>query len=136
LVVQADGFSIYKDGVGKVGEIGRGVMPDSGGHISYLPGSDWIVGDTYPDSERNQHLYLYHIKEKKMVMLGSFKSPIEYTGSKLKAADDEWRRDLHPRLSPDGRWITIDSPHGGNGRQIHLIDISQITNGKDNPALK
>jgi hypothetical protein len=44
--------------------------------------------------------------------------PPEYAG--------EWRCDLHPRFSPNGRMVTIDSPHGGNGRQIYLIDISGI----------
>ena len=51
------------------------------------------------------------------VPLGYFHSPKEYAG--------EWRCDLHPRFSPDGRKVTIDSPHTG-GRQIYLIDISGI----------
>jgi hypothetical protein len=29
-------------------------------------------------------------------------------------------------ISPDGRSVVIDSPHGGNGRQMYLIDISAI----------
>jgi hypothetical protein len=29
-------------------------------------------------------------------------------------------------VSPDGRKVIIDSPHGGNGRQMYLIDISSI----------
>ena len=31
-----------------------------------------------------------------------------------------------PRFSPDGRKVVIDSPHGDQGRQLHLIDISSI----------
>jgi Tol biopolymer transport system component len=50
--------------------------------------------------------------------LGAFRSPQEYTG--------EWRCDTHPRFSPDSRKVVIDSPHGGNGRQLYLIDISGI----------
>ena len=38
----------------------------------------------------------------------------------------EWRCDTHPRFSPDQRSICIDSPHGGEGRQMHLIDIRGI----------
>ena len=30
------------------------------------------------------------------------------------------------RFSPDGRSVVIDSPHTGQGRQLHLIDISEI----------
>jgi len=33
---------------------------------------------------------------------------------------------LHPRSSPDGKAVIIDSPHGGDGRQLHLIDVSEI----------
>ena len=45
-------------------------------------------------------------------------SPVEYKG--------EWRVDTHPRLSRDERTVCIDSPHTGQGRQLHLIDIGGI----------
>ena len=31
--------------------------------------------------------------------------------------------------SPYGRKVVVDSPHGGNGRQMYLIDISEIVKG-------
>ncbi|MHC4156616.1 MAG: hypothetical protein ACYST6_17090 [Planctomycetota bacterium] len=65
-----------------------------------------------------QHLYLYHVLKGEKITLGRFYSPPEYTG--------EWRTDTHPRFSPDGRNIVIDSTHRGNGRQLYLIDISKI----------
>jgi hypothetical protein len=34
------------------------------------------------------------------------------------------RRDTHPRISPDGRTVAIDSPHSGEGRQLHVIDLT------------
>jgi len=128
LVIQANGFFLYKDKVGKIDEIGKDILPGSGGHISYLPENKWVVGDTYADHERNQHLYLYNIKAKKMELLGSFNSPIEYAGSIVQDVDDEWRCDLHPRVSPDGKFIVIDSAHGGNGRQMYLVGIDEIIN--------
>jgi len=88
------------------------------GHCSYLPGNEWILNDGYPDRNRNQTPYLYHVKTGRKVELGHFHQPPQYKG--------EWRVDTHPRFSPDGRSVTIDSPHGGNGRQIYLIDISDI----------
>lgn len=128
LIVQDGGFSIYQCGTGRIEQVGKGIIPDSGGHVSYLPTGGWIVGDTYPDLERNQHLYLYNVKNNKMIKLSAFKSPVEYTGSQAELVDDEWRCDLHPRVSPDGRLITIDSPHGGDGRQMYLIDVGTLVN--------
>jgi hypothetical protein len=93
-------------------------MPLQDGHCTYLPGNERVLCDSYPDRERNQPLYLYHIETGKIVPLGRFHLPREYAG--------EWRCDMHPRCSPDGRSVIIDSPHGGNGRQMHLIDISGV----------
>jgi hypothetical protein len=97
--------------------VGKDVMLVNG-HCTYLPGNQWILNDTYPDLERRQHLYLYHIQSVRRVPLGSFEAPEPYRG--------EWRCDLHPRSSPDGRLVTVDSAHGAEGRQIYLIDISEV----------
>ncbi|MEN6383824.1 MAG: hypothetical protein ABFD79_01350 [Phycisphaerales bacterium] len=126
LVVQADGFTIYKDKFGEVGKIGYGVLPNSGGHISYFPDKNWIVGDTYPDEQRNQKLYLYNIEKKLLIWLGAFYSAKEFTGNMSGKEDDEWRCDLHPRISPCGRRIVIDSPHKDDSRQMYLIDVGPI----------
>jgi len=110
-------FYLYEDGTDKVEVVGKDVMTENG-HCSYLPGNKWILNDTYPDKQRKQHVYLYHVADGKKTPLGHFYSPPEYKG--------EWRCDTHPRFSPDSRSIVIDSPHGGNGRQMYLIDISAI----------
>ncbi len=103
---------------GKIEPIGADVMQRDG-HCTYLPGNQWIVNDTYPQPpERLQEVYLYHVATGNRVSLGKFHSPAEYTG--------EWRCDTHPRHSPDGRWLCIDSPHTGAGRQMHLIDLKEI----------
>jgi len=94
------------------------VLMAGDGHCSYLPGNAWILCDTYPDRQRNQTVYLYHVPTQRRVVLGHFHLPPEYTG--------EWRCDTHPRFSPDGQSVVIDSPHGGQGRQMHLIDIRAI----------
>jgi len=64
----------------------------------------WILNDTYPTRVRHD--------------LANFHLPIEYAG--------EWRRDTHPRSSKDGRCVTVDSPHAGTGRQVWLLDVSEI----------
>jgi hypothetical protein len=99
-------------------EIGRGVL-DPGGHISYLPGNQWILNDTYPKGrERLQTPHLYHVASGRRVDLRHFHLPKQYSG--------EWRVDTHPRLSRDGRYVCIDAPHENEGRQLHLLDISGI----------
>lgn len=114
---RGDRFYLYRDRTAKVEVVGEGVMTVNG-HCSYLPGNEWILNDTYPDKQRNQNPYLFHVASGRRRPLGRFHSPAEYTG--------EWRCDLHPRFSPDGRKVVIDSVHGGNGRQMYLIDISSI----------
>jgi Tol biopolymer transport system component len=88
------------------------------GHCTYLPDKRWILNDTYPDRERKQNPYLYEVASGKRYPLGHFSSPVGYDG--------EFRCDTHPRFSPDGRKVVIDSPHGGDGRQMYLIDIGSI----------
>jgi hypothetical protein len=112
-----DKFYLYEDRTQNVEVVGPDVMTVNG-HCTYLPGQHWILNDTYPDKDRNQNPYLYEVPTGRRVPLGHFQSPPEYTG--------EWRCDTHPRFSPDGKKVVIDSPHGGNGRQLYLIDIAAI----------
>ena len=109
-----DAFYLYEDGTREVEVVGLGVMTKNG-HCTYLPGNEWILNDTYPDAERRQEVYLYHVPSGDKVSLGSFHAPEPYTG--------EWRCDTHPRFSPDGTKVVIDSAHGGNGRQLYLIEV-------------
>jgi hypothetical protein len=104
---------------GHIEEIGHGVL-DPSGHLSYLPGNEWILNDTYPRGpERLQTPHLYHVATDKRIDLADFHLPKAYAG--------EWRVDTHPRLSRDGRTVCIDAVDGTDGRQLCLIDISSIT---------
>ena len=109
-------FYLYKDRTDQVEVLGKDAMTVNG-HVSYLPGNRWLINDTYPDRERMQNPYLYEIATGRATPLGRYFSPKKYAG--------EWRCDTHPRFSPDGRAICIDSPHEG-GRQMYLIDIARI----------
>jgi hypothetical protein len=110
-------FYLYKDKTDVVEPVGPEAMTENG-HNTYLPGTDaeWVLNDTYPDKNRLQHPYLYHIPTNRRVPLGHFPTAAKYTG--------EWRCDTHPRSSRDGRTVCIDSPHE-MGRQLYLIDISE-----------
>ncbi len=114
-------FYLFEDLTGKVEVLGRDVMT-SDGHCSYLPGGRWILNDTYPDKQRNQTPYLFDTRSGKRFPLGHFYLAPEYSTDKPFVS---WRCDLHPRSSPDGRKVIIDSPHEG-GRQMYLIDIGGI----------
>ncbi|MGE3314521.1 MAG: hypothetical protein AB7O26_05340 [Planctomycetaceae bacterium] len=110
-------FYLFHDGSDRIEAVGPEAMTTDG-HCTYLPNRDWVLNDTYPDKDRLQNPYLYHVKTGRVVPLGHFRSAPEYTG--------EWRCDTHPRISPDGRTVVIDSPHSGEGRQLLAIDISAI----------
>jgi hypothetical protein len=111
-------FYLYTDRTEQVEAVGPDVMTVNG-HCTYLPGNKWILNDTYPDRQRVQHCYLFDTLSGARHKLGDFLSTREYSG--------EWRCDTHPRFSPDGRLVTIDSPHGGGGRQIYAIDLGGLT---------
>lgn len=115
-------FYLFEDADdGSIEAVGPDAMK-ADGHCSYLPGSAWILNDTYPDrAGRNQRPYLYHVASGRVAPLGQFYSPPEYTG--------EWRCDTHPRHSRRGTLVSIDSPHADAGRQLHLIDIAEIVRG-------
>ena len=109
-------FYLYRDKTEHVDVVGKDVMTLNG-HCTYLPGNNWILNDTYPQKDV-QSLYLYEVATARRVPLGGFASAPPYRG--------EFRCDLHPRFSPDGKKVAIDSAHGGNGRQIYLVDLSGV----------
>ncbi|MDP0501854.1 MAG: hypothetical protein Q7P63_17305 [Verrucomicrobiota bacterium JB022] len=119
----AERFYLFRDRTAELEPVGHRLMPRNG-HNTYLPAphADWILNDTYAhQSGRKQELYLYHPGQDRRIELGAFPAAPEYTG--------EWRCDLHPKATPDGRTILIDSTHEGDGRQIYAVDISQLPLG-------
>lgn len=115
-----NGFYVFEDGnPAATYVLSQENMPVNG-HNTYLPGNNWILNDTYPDKNRFQHVYLYHIDTDKRVPLGDFFLAPEYKG--------ERRCDTHPRSNPQGNTVCIDCPVEGKGRQLILLDISKIIN--------
>lgn len=113
-------FYEFRDQTNEFYMVGPEAMPVNG-HNTYVPHTqnEWILNDTYPDkNDRHQTLYLYHVPTNRKVILGRFYEPPQFTG--------EWRCDLHPRTSRDGRTVFFDSTHEGDKRQLYSIDISSI----------
>ena len=98
--------------------VGDGILALYGdGHPSFSPNRRWIVTDTYPNRARQRQLLLYEIETEKVIEIGRFFAPWEFDGPK--------RCDLHPRWSPDGMMISIDSAHEGR-RMTYMLDVSSI----------
>jgi hypothetical protein len=101
--------------------IGEGVLDAyDDGHPTFSPDGRWIATDSYPDKARQRHLLLFNLASGKLVQIGRFFAPWQFSGVV--------RCDLHPRWSPDGRFISIDSAHEGV-RQSYILDVSSIVNG-------
>jgi len=100
--------------------IGNGVLDAYGdGHPSISPDKKWLITDTYPDKGRIRELILFNLITKNKIIVGKFFAPWMYDGS--------YRCDLHPRWSPDGSKISIDSTHEGF-RNSYIIDVKGIIN--------
>ena len=83
------------------------------GHPTFLPVGDRFVSDTYPLEGAVQRLFL---------------SDIHGTGHELicevysdPRLFDEQRCDLHPRLSADGRSVTVDTTFRDGKRSVLLL---------------
>jgi Tol biopolymer transport system component len=93
-------------------------MPKIDGHPSISPLGNWVITDTYRNKKtRMTYLYLYNISENRIIKLARFFHPFKYKG--------EIRVDLHPKWSPDGKSIFVESGHTGR-RQLYKIDITKI----------
>ena len=93
------------------------------GHITLSKDGNWILTDTY-NMNGYIYLYMYHIPSKKIIPLAKLETHFKRKQVLKKAG--YYRIDLHPRFSPDGKTVCIDSSHEGLGRQIYLLDIRHI----------
>ena len=105
------GYRLYRDGTGDPEAVGDGVLRGDG-HPSYSPSRGTVLTDTYPDVYQERHLIVYDPATSRPRELGRFFSPPRLRG--------ERRCDLHPRWSPNGRLIAVDSAHRGH-RGLYVI---------------
>ncbi len=83
-------------------------------HMVFSPDGKWILADSYPDKDSNQHLVLINAETGTWEEIGCFHHEPTPTV--------ETRNDIHPRWSQDGRYITVDSTHDGF-RGLYLLDL-------------
>ncbi len=111
-------YHLYKDKSDIRKIIGKDIL-DQDGHPSFSPDRSLLLTDTYPSRLKEQQLLIYEVNSNKLTCLSSFFSPYKFSG--------EVRCDLHPRWSPSGKYICIDSAHEGK-RAMYVIDMSQHLN--------
>lgn len=83
---------------------------NSDGHQSYIPNTNYFVTDTYPDRRRYAKIYKINIENDAVKLIADIKSPKKYQSPDLYR---HWACDLHPRVSPSGKWLCFDSVHTG-----------------------
>lgn len=83
------------------------------GHPSPLPDGRWFVTDTYPQADSRQRLFLARLD-------GAGFQPICRVYSDPRMFEEK-RCDLHPRLTPDGRTITIDCTCRDGKRSVLML---------------
>lgn len=86
------------------------------GHLVFSPDGEWMLADTYPKDDV-QTLALVKVATGEHRVIGNFRHH-QPPGTPVDV-----RCDLHPRWSPDGSLITVDSIHGGN-RNIHMLEFN------------
>ena len=92
--------------------------PTEDGHPMLQPGREpAFVSDTYPDRSSYRRLYLCDGATGATHPLAMFHSPAAFRG--------EARCDLHPRWSPDGRFIAVDSAHDDR-RAMIVLDSGEM----------
>lgn len=115
--VRPPGYYLFADGAGVLEQIGRGALTRDG-HVTYSADGAWLLTDEYPrEDDGSQVLTLYDLRRDRRVDVGRFAADPRLTGP--------LRCDLHPRFSPDGRTVCIDSAHDG-ARHMYLVDVTAV----------
>lgn len=112
---EQSGYYVYDDETGERVRFAPGLLTRDG-HPSVVPGSRWLLTDTYADRYGEQGLLLY-AEPQGVIELGRFGSPARFWG--------ETRCDLHPRYDSAGRRVAFDSAHTGR-RGLYVMDLEGL----------
>lgn len=116
-------FYLYQDQTHERSIVGRGVLTRDS-HPSYSPDGELLLLDSYPDGFREQHLCVFDTRKGALRELGRFYAPVAFDETRVRC-------DLHPRWSPCGRHICVDSVCGGTRSMFVLdVDLERMANRK------
>ena len=113
---KGEGYYLYDTRTGLNQIVGSDCLLEDG-HPSYLPGGVRLITDTYPDQYGESFLLVYDCEKEKLTMLDKEYLPVWFYG--------ETRCDLHPRVSPSGKFVCIDTVAQGK-RVMKLLEISNV----------
>ena len=86
-----------------------GNILNSDGHQSFVSDTSFVT-DTYPDRRRMTKLYQVDIQTSEVNLLAKVYSPKNFQTKDFKC---HIACDLHPRVSPSGKYVCFDSPRTG-----------------------
>lgn len=84
------------------------------GHNTWHCDRNWMLTDTYPDSQQYQRLLMYSLATNQAQKLGRFFAPFSHG----------YRCDLHPRFDYSCHYVVVDSACLNQRRQIYVLDIT------------
>lgn len=90
-------------------------VPKQDGHPTFLRNREIFITDTYPDLLSQRSILSYNIKKDKTKVMARFDNPNRFTG--------EFRCDLHPRISNNGKMICVDR-FISQKRSISILSIN------------
>jgi hypothetical protein len=98
------------------------ILPDflnSDGHQHFINKKNFIT-DTYPDKYRMSKLYQVNLINDQVKIIASLYSPKKFQTKNFK---NHIACDLHPRVSPCGKFVCFDSPRT-DVRSIYIMPMS------------
>ena len=91
---------------------------NSDGHQSFISDTEFVT-DTYPDKHRMAKIYKANIETQATELLLSVYSPKKFQTKDFKC---HIACDLHPRVSPSGKYLCFDSPRTGK-RGLYVMGL-------------
>ena len=92
---------------------------NSDGHQSFVPSKKMFI--TYPDRRRRAKLFLVEIETDRVYEIANIKSPKEF---QPPTVEKHWTCDLHPRVSPSGKYVCFDSVYTGK-RALSIMSLNR-----------
>lgn len=110
-------YEEYRDKEGKIRRYQHNIMYNDG-HPSFTREGRYMLADTYALGDGYRYLYIYDTLKNEIFIIGRFYSPYNNCG---------YRSDLHPRFSPDEKYVIIDTAHSGHhGMMVIELDWRKL----------